>query len=47
MTTKKPKGRTNTLRRLARTAMHGLVRGAAAAAGSAIVAGILWWLSHR
>ena len=35
------------LRRLMQTAMFAAVRGAADAAGSAAVAGAVWWLSHR
>ncbi|MEU5260644.1 hypothetical protein [Amycolatopsis sp. NPDC021455] len=46
MTTTKPK-RHKTFRRLARTAAFSLIRGAATAAGSALVAAAVWWLEHH
>ncbi|WP_328689692.1 hypothetical protein OHA74_11465 [Streptomyces phaeochromogenes] len=33
-------------RRLGRAALFSLVRGAAWAAGSALVAGVVWWVQH-
>ncbi|MFE9659162.1 MULTISPECIES: hypothetical protein [unclassified Streptomyces] len=36
-----------TVRRLARTALFGAVRGAGTAAGSAVVAAAVWWLGIR
>ncbi|MFD9374174.1 hypothetical protein ACFWBH_01320 [Streptomyces sp. NPDC059999] len=36
-----------TIRRLGRTAMFAAVRGAGAAAGSAAVATVVWWLGSR
>ncbi|MCX4820961.1 hypothetical protein OG883_13780 [Streptomyces sp. NBC_01142] len=36
-----------TVRQLGHTAMFGLVRGIATAAGSAVIAGIAWWLQGR
>ncbi|MFF3322649.1 hypothetical protein [Streptomyces sp. NPDC002889] len=35
------------VRRLGRTALFGLVRGIATAAGSAVIAWITWWLQSR
>jgi len=33
-------------KRLVRTAMMSAIRGAATAAGSALVAAIIWWITH-
>jgi hypothetical protein len=35
-----------TLRRLAQAALFSAVRGAAAAAGTGIIAAVIWWLHH-
>ncbi|MFI5474517.1 hypothetical protein ACIA6D_30290 [Streptomyces cacaoi] len=37
-------GNGRTVRRLGRTALFGLVRGIATAAGSGLIAGIIWWM---
>ncbi|MFF7234553.1 hypothetical protein [Streptomyces sioyaensis] len=34
-------------RRLGHAALFSLVRGACWAAGSALVAGVVWWVQHR
>ncbi|WP_251091384.1 hypothetical protein [Streptomyces sp. Caat 7-52] len=34
----------DTVRRLSRVAVFGLVRGMAAATGSALIAGLTWWM---
>ncbi|ANP52040.1 hypothetical protein J2Z21_009268 [Streptomyces griseochromogenes] len=34
----------DTIRRLSRVAVFGLVRGMAAATGSALIAGVTWWM---
>lgn len=36
-----------TTQRLVLTALFAVTRGAAMAAGSAVVAGCVWWLQHR
>jgi hypothetical protein len=36
----------STLRKLARAALFSAVRAAAAAAGTGVVAAIIWWLHH-
>ncbi|MFB4292434.1 hypothetical protein ACBI99_32655 [Nonomuraea sp. ATR24] len=40
-------GKRATIARLSRTALFALVRGLAAAAGSALVGLAVWWLQHR
>ncbi|MFF7241736.1 hypothetical protein [Streptomyces collinus] len=37
----------DTVRRLSRVAVFGLVRGMAAATGSALIAGFTWWMKDR
>ncbi|WP_284453840.1 hypothetical protein [Streptomyces sp. MRC013] len=38
---------TRTLRRLRRTMLFSLIRGAATAAGGAAVTALVWWVQHR
>ncbi|MGW1862003.1 hypothetical protein [Streptomyces collinus] len=37
----------DTVRRLSRVAVFGLVRGMAAATGSAMIAGVTWWMGDH
>ncbi|KUN81060.1 hypothetical protein AQJ66_24800 [Streptomyces bungoensis] len=39
--------RTDTVRRLSRVAVFGLVRGMAAATGSALIAAVTWWMREH
>ncbi|MFD4599860.1 hypothetical protein ACFWPQ_17760 [Streptomyces sp. NPDC058464] len=47
MTSKRDKTPTRTLQRLARSALFAMVRGASAAAGTALFATGAWWWGNR